>query len=123
MCVFVCLFVCSYAHVVLHSPVGRSVGRSVVCMIVHMVAPQLVFKGSELAGWTKSTDRVEHVGFGVVTGVDKKKFKTRDGSTVRLVDLLDEARNQMLANLEVRVRYARSLATHAPFSMRRLASS
>lgn len=30
------------------------------------------------------------VGFGVVLGEDKKKFKTRSGDTVRLVGLLDE---------------------------------
>ncbi|XP_068223557.1 arginine--tRNA ligase, cytoplasmic-like isoform X1 [Palaemon carinicauda] len=34
--------------------------------------------------------RVDHVTFGVVLGEDKKKFKTRSGDTVRLVDLLDE---------------------------------
>ena len=34
--------------------------------------------------------RVDHVGFGVVLGEDKKKFKTRSGDTVRLVELLDE---------------------------------
>jgi arginyl-tRNA synthetase len=63
--------------------------------------PQLIFKGSQLAGWTKPTDRVEHVGFGVVTGADKKRLKTRAGETVRLVDLLDDARKQMHASLEV----------------------
>merc|ERR1712083_827560 len=34
--------------------------------------------------------RIDHVGFGVVLGEDKKKFKTRSGDTVRLVELLDE---------------------------------
>ena len=34
--------------------------------------------------------RLDHVGFGVVLGEDKKKFKTRSGDTVRLVELLDE---------------------------------
>jgi len=34
--------------------------------------------------------RVDHVGFGVVLGDDKKKFKTRSGDTVRLLELLDE---------------------------------
>lgn len=34
--------------------------------------------------------RVDHVTFGVVLGEDRKKFKTRSGDTVRLVDLLDE---------------------------------
>ena len=33
---------------------------------------------------------MDHVGFGVVLGEDKKKFKTRSGDTVRLVELLDE---------------------------------
>jgi arginyl-tRNA synthetase len=37
--------------------------------------------------------RVDHVGFGVVLGEDKKKFKTRSGETVRLADLLDEGRS------------------------------
>lgn len=37
--------------------------------------------------------RVDHVGFGVVLGEDKKKFKTRSGETVRLVDLLDEGKD------------------------------
>lgn len=34
--------------------------------------------------------RVDHVTFGVVLGEDKKKFKTRSGDTVRLIDLLNE---------------------------------
>ncbi len=33
---------------------------------------------------------VHHAGFGVVLGEDRKKFKTRSGDSVRLVDLLDE---------------------------------
>jgi arginyl-tRNA synthetase len=38
--------------------------------------------------------RCDHVGFGVVQGKDKKRFKTRSGETVRLVDLLDEAKRR-----------------------------
>lgn len=34
--------------------------------------------------------KMDFVGFGVVLGEDKKKFKTRSGDTVRLVNLLDE---------------------------------
>jgi len=33
---------------------------------------------------------MDFVGFGVVLGEDKKKFKTRSGDTVRLASLLDE---------------------------------
>lgn len=36
--------------------------------------------------------RMNFVGFGVVLGEDKKKFKTRSGDTVRLVGLLDEGK-------------------------------
>jgi arginyl-tRNA synthetase len=39
---------------------------------------------------------VEHVAFGVVLGADNRKFKSRDGDTVRLKDLLDEVRRASL---------------------------
>lgn len=45
---------------------------------------------AERAGILKSCHRIDHVGFGVVLGNDKKKFKTRSGETVKLSDLLDE---------------------------------
>jgi len=52
---------------------------------------QTVYSAARHVGWyTPEVNRVEHVGFGVVLGEDKKKFKTRSGDTVRLVDLLDE---------------------------------
>jgi len=51
----------------------------------------LIFKAARAAGWyDPSKVRVEHIGFGCVLGEDKKKFKTRSGETVRLMDLLDE---------------------------------
>jgi len=40
-----------------------------------------------------SNVQMNFVGFGVVLGEDKKKFKTRSGDTVRLVGLLDEGKN------------------------------
>lgn len=50
-----------------------------------------IFLAAAKAGWfDPAVTRVEHVGFGVVLGEDKKKFKTRSGETVRLVDLLNE---------------------------------
>lgn len=53
---------------------------------------EMVFKAAEKAGILKQHQtRVEHVGFGVVLGEDGKKFKTRSGETVRLIDLLMEA--------------------------------
>ena len=47
--------------------------------------------------------RVDHVGFGVVQGKDKKRFKTRSGETVRLVDLLDEAKRRVGHELSTRL--------------------
>ncbi|XP_062570274.1 arginine--tRNA ligase, cytoplasmic-like [Saccostrea cucullata] len=56
---------------------------------------QTVYAAAEHLGWYNSKlTRVEHVAFGVVLGEDKKKFKTRSGDTVRLVDLLDEGINR-----------------------------
>lgn len=50
-----------------------------------------IFSAAQALGWWDAAEaRVEHVGFGVVLGEDRKKFKTRSGDTVRLVDLLDE---------------------------------
>jgi arginyl-tRNA synthetase len=68
--------------------------------LVYVVgAPQsthlaMVYKSAELAGWLKPPARAEHVAFGSVLGPDKKMFKTRAGDTVRLIDLLDEAKER-----------------------------
>ncbi|XP_033742647.1 arginine--tRNA ligase, cytoplasmic-like [Pecten maximus] len=52
---------------------------------------QSIYDAGVMAGWYDPKQvRVEHVMFGVVLGEDKKKFKTRSGEVVRLVDLLDE---------------------------------
>lgn len=48
--------------------------------------------------------RMSHVGFGVVLGEDKKKFKTRSGETVKLSDLLDEGLNRALQKLKEKER-------------------
>jgi arginyl-tRNA synthetase len=50
----------------------------------------MVFDAAERAGWLEHV-RAEHVPFGAVLGPDGKPFKTRDGGTVALGDLLEEA--------------------------------
>ncbi|MCB9733833.1 MAG: arginine--tRNA ligase [Deltaproteobacteria bacterium] len=40
--------------------------------------------------------KMEHVGFGMMLGADGRPFKTRDGGTVRLDSLLDEAEARIL---------------------------
>ena len=49
-----------------------------------------VFKIAELAGWAPEGS-LKHVGFGMMLGKDGKPFKTRDGGTIKLKDLLIEA--------------------------------
>lgn len=51
------------------------------------------------AGILKEGQKVEHVGFGVVLGEDKKKFKTRSGDTIKLIDLLEEGLKRSLDKL------------------------
>ena len=63
----------------------------------------LVFKGSQMAGWHKPpTTRMEHMGFGMVLGENGGKIKTREGKSVKLMDLLDEAANRAKKQLEER---------------------
>jgi len=44
-----------------------------------------------MAGWMGETDEAVHVAFGSVLGSDRKMLKSRDGDTVKLVELIDEA--------------------------------
>ena len=49
------------------------------------------FKVAEDVGWLKNGSELVHVGFGTIMGADRKPFKTREGGTVKLADVLDEA--------------------------------
>ena len=65
----------------------------------------LIFGAAKMAGWADpAKHRLEHVKFGVVTGEDGKRIKTRSGKSTRLVDLLDEgvlrAKEIMLRRLD-----------------------
>jgi len=65
---------------------------------------QMCFEAAEMIGWvTPEGPRLDHIGFGTVQGEDGKRFKTRSGDTVRLVDLLDEAVRRMKASLLERI--------------------
>jgi len=59
----------------------------------------MCFDAARAAGWVDESTKLQHLGFGVVQGEDGKKFKTRSGDTVRLVDLLDEAVRRMAVSL------------------------
>ncbi|WP_263166832.1 arginine--tRNA ligase [Streptomyces sp. SCSIO ZS0520] len=52
---------------------------------------KMVFETARRAGWLNDEVKAQQLAFGTVLGKDGKPFKTREGETVRLVDLLDEA--------------------------------
>ncbi|MBV1938450.1 arginine--tRNA ligase [Streptomyces sp. BV286] len=52
---------------------------------------KMVFETARRAGWLNGGTKAQQLAFGTVLGKDGKPFKTREGETVRLVDLLDEA--------------------------------
>ncbi len=62
---------------------------------------EMVIAAAKKAGWL-STQRCEHMGFGVILGEDGKKFKTRAGKTVKLLDLLNEAKDNAFNQLKAR---------------------
>ncbi|QKW01861.1 arginine--tRNA ligase [Streptomyces sp. NA02536] len=52
---------------------------------------RMVFETARRAGWLNDDVTAHNMGYGTVLGADGKPFKTREGETVRLEDLLDEA--------------------------------
>jgi arginyl-tRNA synthetase len=52
---------------------------------------QMVFAVARRAGFVHEGMKLEHMGFGTMNGPDGRPFKTRDGGTIKLIDLLNEA--------------------------------
>ncbi|MVW74568.1 arginine--tRNA ligase [Pseudomonas xionganensis] len=52
---------------------------------------QMAFEVARRAGFVHESMQLEHMGFGTMNGADGRPFKTRDGGTVKLIELLDEA--------------------------------
>ncbi len=50
-----------------------------------------VFRVAKEAGFVPEDVKLEHIAFGTMMGQDGKPFKTREGGTVKLIELLDEA--------------------------------
>lgn len=70
---------------------------------------EMVFSAAKLAGWLPTNNdlpypKARHVGFGLVLGSDGKRFRTRSSEVIRLVDLLDEAKNRSKQELIARGR-------------------
>ncbi len=51
----------------------------------------MVFATARQAGWLTGEISAEHATIGLVTGADRKRFRTRTGSSVKLADLISEA--------------------------------
>ena len=51
----------------------------------------MLFAAARMVGWAGDDVSLEHLAFGSMLGPDGKPFKTRDGGTVKLKGLLDEA--------------------------------
>ncbi|GFM51681.1 arginine--tRNA ligase [Pseudomonas cichorii] len=58
---------------------------------------QQVFEVARRAGFVHDGMQLEHMGFGTMNGADGRPFKTRDGGTVKLIDLLNEAQERAYA--------------------------
>lgn len=65
---------------------------------------ETIFAAARKLGICPPEVRLDHAGFGVVLGEDKKKFKTRSGDTVRLADLLKEGLERSLQKLKEKKR-------------------
>lgn len=61
---------------------------------------QMLFEVGREAGWLGPHAQAEHISFGSVLGTDGKLLRTRAGTAIKLVDLLDEA----VARAEAEVR-------------------
>ncbi|MFT7458710.1 MAG: arginyl-tRNA synthetase [Planctomycetota bacterium] len=60
----------------------------------------MLFAAVRRAGWVSENVRLDHMPFGSVLGANRKPYKTRDGGTIKLSDLLDEAEIRVDAAIE-----------------------
>ena len=58
---------------------------------------QQLFTTARKAGYLPENVQAEHIAFGTMMGEDGKPFKTRDGGTVKLMDLLKESEERATA--------------------------
>ena len=84
------------------------VGRLGAELLVYVVgSPQsehfeMVFATARLAHWLPDEAQAVHVGFGNVLGPDGKMFRTRQGATIKLAELLEEATERARALMVAR---------------------
>ena len=52
-----------------------------------------IFRVARLAGLVPESTTLTHIGYGTINGKDGKPFKTRDGGTIKLEDIMDTVAN------------------------------
>lgn len=65
-----------------------------------------VFKVAKMSGFVPEDVKLEHVAFGTMMDKGGKPFKTRDGGTVKLIDLLGEAVVKAKASIKEKENYS-----------------
>ncbi|SBT82523.1 arginyl-tRNA synthetase, putative [Plasmodium ovale] len=65
---------------------------------------EILFELSKKAQWVKDGTKLIHVGFGLVLNTDNKKFKTRSGTTVKLINLINEGTERAKKDLLERIK-------------------
>ena len=76
-----------------HNKLGMNRGLYVIDARQSLHLKQ-VFTAAKKADFVAEDTQLEHMAFGTMMGKDGTPFKTRDGGTVKLVDLLDEAQQR-----------------------------
>lgn len=64
---------------------------------------ETLFELARKTGWTTEKTRLMHVGFGLVLGENNKKFKTRSGESIKLIELINEGTSRAKKDLLERI--------------------
>jgi arginyl-tRNA synthetase len=67
---------------------------------------RMIFEAAKIAGWITTNKTVIHRKFGLVQDENGKKIKSREGDTVNLSDLINEAKTQCFNRLKERIEEA-----------------
>jgi arginyl-tRNA synthetase len=84
---------------------------------------EMLFAAARKAGWANDDIELVHLAFGSMLGQDGRPFKTREGGTVKLNDLLDEAVARARAVLEQNEADPAKRRGFAPDEMDRIAET
>ena len=74
---------------------------------------QLLFAVAEMVGYTKPKTKLEHHPFGKITDSSGKPFKSRDGSSIPLMNLLDEGEERARKIVELKSGHLSTAEQHA----------